>query len=52
MTDLSALADTLNEFVSTERSYVKRLRTLKEVRSILFMALHGIDNYTRLMRIL
>jgi protein ECT2 len=29
MTDLTAIEDILNEFVSTERSYVKRLRTLK-----------------------
>jgi hypothetical protein len=29
MTDSSALADVINELVSTERSYVKRLRTLK-----------------------
>ncbi|KAF8524603.1 hypothetical protein BU17DRAFT_84640 [Hysterangium stoloniferum] len=30
VTNSSALADNLNEFVSTERSYVKRLRILKE----------------------
>jgi hypothetical protein len=29
MTDTSALADIINELVSTELSYVKRLRTLK-----------------------
>ena len=29
MTNVSALADVINEFVSTERSYVKRLHTLK-----------------------
>ena len=29
MTDSSALADVISELVSTERSYVKRLRTLK-----------------------
>jgi protein ECT2 len=29
MTDSTAIEDILNEFVSTERSYVKRLRTLK-----------------------
>jgi hypothetical protein len=29
MTDTSALADVINELLSTERSYVKRLRTLK-----------------------
>jgi hypothetical protein len=32
LTNSSALFDVLNEFVSTERSYVKRLRILKEVR--------------------
>lgn len=31
LTNSSALSDVLNEFVSTERSYVKRLRILKEV---------------------
>lgn len=35
LTNSSALADVLNEFVSTERSYVKRLRILKEVRTIM-----------------
>ncbi|KIJ57053.1 hypothetical protein M422DRAFT_150010 [Sphaerobolus stellatus SS14] len=30
MTNPSALADVMNEFIATERSYVKRLRTLKE----------------------
>lgn len=29
MTDSSALADQLNEFITTERSYVKKLNTLK-----------------------
>ena len=29
MTDATALADVINELVTTERSYVKRLRTLK-----------------------
>jgi len=31
MTNSSALTDVINEFISTERSYVKRLRILKEV---------------------